>query len=64
MLPIWIYYLIGINIWAFFIMGYDKRMAKKKGRRIPERQLFTYAFIGGSVGAFIGMYMESYTCIS
>jgi uncharacterized membrane protein YsdA (DUF1294 family) len=55
MSPIWIYYLIGINTLAFFIMGYDKRMAQKKKRRIPERHLFWYAFIGGSVGAFIGM---------
>jgi uncharacterized membrane protein YsdA (DUF1294 family) len=30
-------------------------MAQKKKRRIPERHLFWYAFIGGSVGAFIGM---------
>jgi uncharacterized membrane protein YsdA (DUF1294 family) len=52
---IWIYYLIGINILAFFIMGYDKHMAQKKKRRIPERHLFMYAFIGGSAGVFIGM---------
>jgi uncharacterized membrane protein YsdA (DUF1294 family) len=55
MSPILIYYLIVINALAFFIMGYDKRMAQKKKRRIPERHLFWYAFIGGSVGAFIGM---------
>jgi uncharacterized membrane protein YsdA (DUF1294 family) len=52
---IWIYYLVLINAWAFFIMGSDKLKAKKKKRRIPERQLFFYAFIGGSIGAFIGM---------
>jgi uncharacterized membrane protein YsdA (DUF1294 family) len=52
---IWIYYLIGINAWSFFIMGYDKLKAKQKKRRIPERQLFLYAIIGGSIGAFVGM---------
>jgi uncharacterized membrane protein YsdA (DUF1294 family) len=55
MSPIWFYYIIGINTFAFFIMGYDKRMAQNKKRRIPERHFFWYAFIGGSVGAFIGM---------
>jgi uncharacterized membrane protein YsdA (DUF1294 family) len=55
MSPIWIYYLIGVNTLAFFIMGHDKRKAQKKKRRIPERHLFWYALIGGSLGAFIGM---------
>jgi uncharacterized membrane protein YsdA (DUF1294 family) len=50
-----VYYLIGINVLAFYIMGYDKLKAKQKKRRIPERQLFWYAIIGGSVGAFVGM---------
>jgi uncharacterized membrane protein YsdA (DUF1294 family) len=52
---VWIYYLIGINALAFFIMGYDKLKAKQKKRRIPERHLFLCAIIGGSIGAFIGM---------
>jgi uncharacterized membrane protein YsdA (DUF1294 family) len=51
----WIYYLILINAWAYFIMGKDKLNAKRKRRRIPERQLFLYAFLGGSIGAFIAM---------
>jgi uncharacterized membrane protein YsdA (DUF1294 family) len=55
MLPILIYYLIGANLFAFFIMGYDKRMAKLKKRRIPERHLFLYALVGGAVGAFLAM---------
>jgi uncharacterized membrane protein YsdA (DUF1294 family) len=55
MLPIFIYYLIGANLFAFFIMGYDKRMAKLKKRRIPERHLFMYALVGGAVGSFLGM---------
>jgi uncharacterized membrane protein YsdA (DUF1294 family) len=58
MSSIWIiYYLFGINALAFIIMGYDKRLAKKRKRRIPERHLFFYAFIGGSIGAFVGMRM-------
>jgi uncharacterized membrane protein YsdA (DUF1294 family) len=55
MFSILIYYLIIINLFAFSIMGYDKQSAKKRKRRVPERYLFIYALIGGSVGAFIGM---------
>jgi uncharacterized membrane protein YsdA (DUF1294 family) len=55
MQSILIYYLIGINIFAFCMMGYDKRMAKHKKRRIPERHLFLYALIGGAIGSFLGM---------
>jgi uncharacterized membrane protein YsdA (DUF1294 family) len=57
MSPIWIYYLSGINLFTFFIMSYDKRMARKRKRRIPERHLFFCAFIGGALGAFIAMRM-------
>jgi uncharacterized membrane protein YsdA (DUF1294 family) len=52
---VWVYYLIGINVLAFFIMGYDKLKAKQKKRRVPERQLFGFAVIGGSIGALFGM---------
>ncbi|QGQ98272.1 DUF1294 domain-containing protein [Paenibacillus psychroresistens] len=50
-----VYFLIGINVLAFYIMGYDKLKAKQKKRRIPERQLFWYAIIGGSIGTFVAM---------
>jgi uncharacterized membrane protein YsdA (DUF1294 family) len=55
MLPILIYYLIAVNLITFCVMGYDKRMAKHKKRRIPERHLFLYAFVGGAIGSFLGM---------
>ena len=47
---------IGVmSIWAFFAMGYDKRQAKKKGSRIPEKNLWTLAILGGGIGAYLGM---------
>lgn len=51
-------YLIVVNIWAFALMGFDKRRSKKKGaRRIRERTLFLSALLGGGLGAFLGMWV-------
>lgn len=54
-LKIVIVYLVCMNIIGFFSMGMDKSRAKKKQWRIPERVLFTIAFLGGSIGSFVGM---------
>ena len=49
-------YLAMINILAFYLMGRDKRLAKKENaRRIPEKTLFLSALLGGSIGAVAGM---------
>ena len=50
------YYLIIINIYQFIIMGLDKILAIKKKKRISEKSLLISAFIGGSIGAILGMY--------
>ena len=50
-------YLIIINLISFYVMGLDKYRAKHKMWRIPERTLFLLAFIGGSVGSILGMYL-------
>ena len=47
--PLW-YYLIGINLLAFSLMGLDKRQARRGGRRVRERTLLLAAAAGGSVG--------------
>lgn len=50
-------YLVLVNLWAFALMGADKRRAKRKGaRRIRERTLFLSALLGGSIGALAGMW--------
>lgn len=47
---------IGImSAWAFIAMGYDKSQAKKKASRIPEKNLWTLAILGGGIGAYFGM---------
>lgn len=51
-LLIWI---VIMSVWAFLAMGFDKRQAKKKKSRIPEKNLWALAIIGGGIGAYIGM---------
>lgn len=55
MIKIIIIYTIIINIIGFFSMLIDKRSAIKNKWRIPEKNLFLIAIIGGSVGSIAGM---------
>ena len=48
-----VYWLVLVNLAAFILYGYDKSCAKKNKRRIPEKTLLFWAWIGGSVGAFL-----------
>ena len=48
-------YLVAINVVTFFLYGIDKRKAKRGKWRIPEATLLGLAFIGGSIGAWLGM---------
>lgn len=51
------YYLIIINIITFFIYGIDKYLAIKNFRRVSEFTLFFLSFIGGPLGAILGMFI-------
>ena len=53
---LWIYLGV-VNVITFFIYRADKMKARRKQRRIAEKTLLTWATIGGSVGAFLGMRM-------
>ena len=46
-----------MNILAFCLMGIDKHRARMCQWRIPERVLFGAALLGGSAGAWAGMYL-------
>ena len=50
-----IWYLVGINLLAFFIYGLDKYLARKKLYRISEYSLLVLSFFGGSIGSILGM---------
>ena len=48
-------YILLINIIAFAMYGGDKHKAKKDSWRIPEHRLMMVAWLGGALGALIGM---------
>jgi uncharacterized membrane protein YsdA (DUF1294 family) len=50
-------WLIGINVVTFLTYGYDKRIAGSHRTRVPEKVLLLLAFIGGTIGALLGMYL-------
>lgn len=50
-----IIYMILINIVTFWMFGHDKRQARNRGWRVPEKTLFLLAAAGGSIGTIIGM---------
>lgn len=52
-----IIYLLAINIIAFAVYGIDKWKAKRGKWRISEMTLILLAFIGGALGAMLGMRM-------
>ena len=47
--------LIGLNLLSFALYGIDKAKAKRGAWRIPEKTLLLAAFLGGSLGALLGM---------
>ena len=50
-------YITVVNIISFLLFGLDKRRARKHLYRIPENTLFLIAFSGGTLGAWIGIYL-------
>lgn len=56
MTPILIY-LITLNCFAFLIYGIDKWLAIAQKRRISELFLLSTAFVGGTLGAVLGMFI-------
>ena len=53
-------WLLIVNLVTFFLFGIDKWKAKRKEkketvRRVPEKTLFLFAALGGSIGALLGM---------
>jgi len=53
-LPYLMAFLLGINLSALIFMAFDKSLARKQQFRVPEKLIFVWALIGGSVGIFLG----------
>lgn len=47
-------YLLTINVYTFFLFGWDKYQAVSGGWRVPERRLLVCSTIGGWGGALLG----------
>ncbi len=54
-MPYIIALLAVINIIGFILAGSDKRRARKKMWRIPEKAFFIISAIGGCPGVYIGL---------
>lgn len=50
-------YFVLLTIVGFALMGIDKKRARCQAWRIPERTLILTAFLGGGMGALLGMYV-------
>ncbi|RNF40875.1 DUF1294 domain-containing protein [Planococcus salinus] len=48
-------YFMILSIMAFAMMKIDKRQAQRRGQRIPEKNLWAAALLGGGIGAYAGM---------
>ncbi|MFG6116474.1 DUF1294 domain-containing protein [Halobacillus sp. MO56] len=50
-----IVYVCTVNVLAFVMMGFDKHRARRQKQRIPEKQLWGVALLGGALGGSLGM---------
>lgn len=50
-------YLGVINLIAAAVTVYDKKQARTHGRRVPEKNLFTLAILGGSPAMLVTMHI-------
>ncbi|ANS76996.1 hypothetical protein AWM70_22430 [Paenibacillus yonginensis] len=53
-----LFWFVFINLIAYLVMSDDKRRARERRERIPERTLFLLAFMGGALGVLIAMYAK------
>lgn len=48
-------YFTVLSLLALIMMKVDKTQAQRHGQRIPEKNLWSVAILGGGIGAYIGM---------
>ena len=44
-----------MSVGAFLAYGLDKKLAKNDKRRVPERALLTWSYLGGGAGGLLAM---------
>ena len=49
------FYFLSANLSSFLLFGYDKKQALVKQWRIPEKQLYLSALMGGWMGGILAM---------
>ncbi len=54
MQPVFVLLLL-LNVWTFFLFGWDKWLASRGKRRISEARLLMQAFAFGAAGAWLGV---------
>ena len=54
-MKLFLLYLLSINTISFLLFGFDKFLALKNKRRIPEKELFTVTTIGGAFGGLLAI---------
>ncbi|MFV8464284.1 DUF1294 domain-containing protein [Flavobacterium sp. LB1P62] len=52
-----LYPFLTLNILAFIITAYDKRLAISHKKRISEETLLIFAAVGGTIGSALAMYI-------
>ena len=55
MLKYYVCWLLLMSAVTFFLMGWDKHLARSRRRRIPERVLLGWAAAGGALGGVLAM---------
>ncbi|WP_397334177.1 DUF1294 domain-containing protein [Paenibacillus macerans] len=50
-----LFWFLFINVVAYLVMSDDKKRAKQRRERIPEKTLFLLAAIGGALGVLLAM---------
>ena len=55
MLKYYVCWLLLMRAVTFFLMGWDKHLARSRRRRIPERVLLGWAAAGGALGGILAM---------
>jgi uncharacterized membrane protein YsdA (DUF1294 family)/cold shock CspA family protein len=50
-------YLLAINFALFTLCGFDKSSADSTATRVPEKVLYAFAALGGSLGLILAMYL-------